>query len=426
MGKNKNKNWGNKNKSNKAGDGAKKILSGVIFMAACFFAVYVLMAFNDLVWLVAIAFVALMAAAYFFLGQIFSNTEEQIDDLVQAQEALEAVKEEDRKAADAAFKRQVEEQMKSMDRTTRAMFMTMKKSAEAQAIQLANMEKRIDRSIDEQSAGIKTIIKYNKENARQMAKSEKDALEKMAASISDEIKIQGRNQVQPAVQYVQMPMAQPVYQQPVMQEPVVPEPMVQETVVTESLMPEEITEETGLPEIEIPDLEIPEAEIPEVEIPEIEIPDLEIPEEMVTEAKDEVAEPVEEGGLLSEDEIAAMLAGAMDEDTAEEKPVEEAPAEEAPAEETSAEVDFSATGVDLSDPNASLSADDIAKLFAAAGNGDSGNEAVSETVEEAPVEEVAVSTSEADLAAATGVDLSDPNAALSADDIAKLFAAAGN
>ena len=73
---------------------------------------------------------------------------------------------------------------------------------------------------------------------------------------------------------------------------------------------------------------------------------------------------------------------------------------------------FAESGVDLSDPNKPLSADDIAALFA---------QANAATEEEEPVEE-----KPEDALASSGVDLSDPNKTLSADDIAALFAAMGN
>ncbi|MCQ2505566.1 MAG: hypothetical protein MJ113_00100 [Lachnospiraceae bacterium] len=78
--------------------------------------------------------------------------------------------------------------------------------------------------------------------------------------------------------------------------------------------------------------------------------------------------------------------------------------------EVSLDDKLNATGVDLSDPNANLSPDDIAKLFAASNS--------------EPAIEPEVSLD--DKLNATGVDLSNPNANLSPDDIAKLFAASGN
>ncbi len=76
--------------------------------------------------------------------------------------------------------------------------------------------------------------------------------------------------------------------------------------------------------------------------------------------------------------------------------------------------------VDLSDPNKAMSADDIAALFAALGGAE-------EEPEPAPginVEEEPEPAAEAPVI--PEVDLSDPNKAMSPDDIAALFAAMGN
>ena len=143
----------------------------------------------------------------------------------------------------------------------------------------------------------------------------------------------------------------------------------------------------------------------------------------------------------------------------EDEPEAEEPAAEAPADL------FAGTGVDLSDPNKPLSADDIAALFAQAneasepeaaeeeeeefmpttyklpGEEDEPEElpepiafeepVVEEPVAEEPEEPVAFELpveekKPEDAFASSGVDLSDPNKPLSADDIAALFASMGN
>ena len=145
--------------------------------------------FHSVYWLVIIAFVLLMGAAFFFLQEIYSKKEDVFDDLIEAQEALERTKEEDRQRADEEFKKKIEEQVGSLDRTSRAMFAAMKKNADMQDENLVKMQKKIDKVIDEQNAGIKTLIKYNKENARQVALSGKASLEEvlngLTASLQD-------------------------------------------------------------------------------------------------------------------------------------------------------------------------------------------------------------------------------------------------
>ena len=108
--------------------------------------------------------------------------------------------------------------------------------------------------------------------------------------------------------------------------------------------------------------------------------------------------------------------------------VEEPVAEEVIPEEEPIMVEepiVEAPGIDLSDPNKAMSPDDIAALFASMGGGNDevSAEPVAEEVipEEEPimVEEPVVETP---VVEAPGIDLSDPNKAMSPDDIAALFA----
>ncbi len=433
-----------------------KIASGVVFAAVIFAAVFVLLEFHDIYWLVAIMCLALMGAAYFFLGQIFGNKSDEVDELVRAQEALEEVKEENRQQADEDFKKIISEQVQSLDRTSRALFAAMKKSSEAQGEHLERMQEKLDKVIDEQNAGIKTVIKYNRENARQIADSERKALEMVRESITDELR-ENRKQgyVQPQMvagavfaatnQYpnqYQMPAPDIVHTQEASEsleeaapdysdignlfgeEPeAAPEPDIQiPEAEPEISIPE--PEPEPMPEPE-PEISIPEPETePEVSVPE---PEVSIPEPEPAAEEDPLAGLASAGvdlsdpnASLSADDIAKLFAAAGDSAPA---PAPEPEPEPIPEPEPAADplAGLASAGVDLSDPNASLSADDIAKLFAAASD-----PAPAPKPEPAPEPEPAPAEDPLAGLASAGVDLSDPNASLSADDIAKLFAAAGN
>ena len=116
------------------------------------------------------------------------------------------------------------------------------------------------------------------------------------------------------------------------------------------------------------------------------------------------------------------------------EPAPAAAPEPEPAPEPAPALDLSSSGVDLSDPNAKMSADDIAALFAAANGGGAAAPApepepapaATPDPEPAPAPEpepapAPTEPKEIDLSGA-GVDLSDPNKQLSPDEIAKLFA----
>ena len=419
--------------------GLKKVLSGVLFAAACFVAVFVLLEFHNLYWLVGIMCVLLMGAAYFFLTQIFADKEDAFDDLLKAQEALEEVKEEDRQRADDEFKKAIEEQVRSLDKTSRAMFVAMKKNAEAQGENLEQMRAKLDQVIDEQNAGVKTIIKYNKENARQIAESDKNAIEKMSESITGELKATRNSSVTPVM--VQAMPGMPMYPGTPAPMPAMDIPAAAPAMDTAAFAAEPAP--AAEPDISF-DADLAaalenatEAESEAVEPetvtePEISLDaDLAAALENVTEAEPEataepeVAEAVAEPEPIPEPEVVAEAepepipeAEVAAEPEPEPEPV---PEPEVAAAEPAADDDplagLASAGVDLSDPNASLSPDDIAKLFAAASD-----------PAPAPAPEPEPAADDDPLAglASAGVDLSDPNASLSADDIAKLFAAAGN
>ncbi len=171
---------GKKGKSNNPADGGKKVIAGMLFAAACFAAIFVLLEFHDIYWVVGIACALLMISAFWFLDCMFSDKEDIFDELTRAQEELDRVREEDRKKADDEFKKKIEEEVSGLGKTSRAMFAAIKKSVDIQESNLSMMQIKIDKVIIDQNAGVKTMIKFNKENARQIALSEKATLEEIA------------------------------------------------------------------------------------------------------------------------------------------------------------------------------------------------------------------------------------------------------
>ncbi len=448
---------GKKGKKTKKSEGGKKVISGMLFAAACFIAIFVLLEFHDIYWVVGIACALLMGAAFWFLDSMFSGKEDIFDELTRAQEELDRVREEDRKKADDAFKKKIEEQVSSLDRTSRAMFAAMKKSADAQENHLSKMQFKIDKVIIEQSAGVKTMIKFNKENARQMALSEKATLEELATRmpagrrnvvmapevpedyVPDDSLFEDDNDETEEFVYeanddnnledtpigfdlpeeneaesgdISLDSLESLLPKDVIDESAIDaimennmtagtkeeENVSDEIAIEEAVSSEEtsegseeeiietpieiagITEETEEPAIEEPVIEEPVIEEPTIEEPAIEEPvteepiieeptideitetPIEIPEEIVDE------EPVQQEPVIEEPVIEETVA----KDPLEEliKNVSEDSEEESekPAKDTSEAALASATGVDLSNPNANLSADDIAKLFEAAKN----------------------------------------------------------
>ena len=235
---------------------------------------------------------------------------------------------------------------------------------------------------------------------------------------------------------VSVPVATPVEPQPA------PQNHVEETPVEPEISPE--PEESMEPEPEIsPDLEEsmePEPEIspepeesmePEPEIsPEPEEsmePDLEILPDI---PEEESFEPEEEPPVMAADEIIPPDPEESIEEAEElvepdpipeDAIVEEANDENLPEEELS-------PMPDLSDPNRTMSPDEIAALFANMGNDDNADKAgepVEETVEPEDIPEPIEEPEAVKEAPLQPEEPADPNKALSPDEIAALFASMG-
>ncbi|MCR4787805.1 MAG: hypothetical protein K5888_04390 [Lachnospiraceae bacterium] len=235
-----------------------------------------------------------------------------------------------------------------------------------------------------------------------------------------------------------------------LEEPSAEEPAAEEIPLGEVPTQDDLS--AMLEGLEEPSVEEPVAEEIPVEEPaqepEISSEDIEAMLAAAEEISSADEMPAEE--TFSQDDLAAMLEGleepsveepAIEEPAAEELPVEE-PAEEAPAEEAASQDDLAAMleGMGGSDPNAKMSPDDIAAMFAAAEGASAPAEEpaveepaaeeipVEEPVEEAPAEEAA---SQDDLAAMLeGIDESSPDGtpgeegASSDDDLLKMLAEA--
>ena len=201
---------------------------------------------------------------------------------------------------------------------------------------------------------------------------------------------------------VSVPVATPVEPQPA------PQNHVEETPVEPEISPE--PEESLEPEPEIsPDLE----ENPEPEIPEEE--DLKPEEEPPIMAADEIIPPDPEEAIEEAEELVEP------DPIPEEAIVEEADDENLPEEELP-------PMPDLSDPNRSMSPDEIAALFANMGNdnnADKVEEPAEETVEPEDIPEPVEEPEAVKEAPLQPEEPADPNKALSPDEIAALFASMG-
>ncbi len=379
----------------------QKKLSFVLFVMAVFFAGVALTVFSSSVAVVCIAGVLLLAATVFFVLQ--QDTKSQTPS---------------GKTSEILLADRMAELMRGNEKAEKGVYIAVKKQHEAMEAGLASLEEKISELIKSQDNAVKTLVLYNKENAKQMALSEKEELGRLREELIQQGGKGGQGSMSQVVDAVK-DMSRRLYEEFHENGEAI---LAELETSTDSL--EEIKELLqGMGGGSMPQY-VPVAPMPEtVVVPE---PVFEEPEEAVVEEtlfipeempeEEPVVEEVpvvseDPNRMLSADDIAALFAAS---ETTEETMSEEEPVvEEAP--------------VIAEDPNRMLSADDIAALFAAAETTEESVVEEAPAVTEEPIaEEVPVKKNPEDALASSGVDLSDPNKTLSPDDIAALIAALGN
>jgi len=318
----------------------KKIGFGILFVAACFITMYVLMEYHEEVIIVAVAAVFLLAAAFLFLNEIFMDKAAK-----WAPKEEEASKEPVSVAGDGEFRLKITKYMKEMENSQKELISVLKNQNTILQSQIENLEHEIYMLSEKQANHTKSVIKFNKENARQLAISERETLEYIMLELKKAIEDNAGG----------MPSGEAAKEEPEIfpDFAVQPEPM---PVPQDSL--EEVSMEEVIPVTDLPgDEEFVMPEIPAVE--EASSEETEIPE---------IPEDIDLSELFDIPEL-------FDEPTLEpqtEEPVLTEPAEESiPVAEAAAPVAEEKTQDLLSglggDPNAMMTPEDIAKLLEAMG-----------------------------------------------------------
>lgn len=152
----------------------KKTGFGILFVAACFIAAYMVMAFHGELLMVGIAAALLIIAAFLFLYAIFSEKAKNV--IVEEEEKIDS-KEVLPGSADGEFRLKIFKHMKEMENTQKELIEVLKTQNALLKGQLENMEHEIYMLSEKQINQTKSVIKFNKENARQLAISERETLE---------------------------------------------------------------------------------------------------------------------------------------------------------------------------------------------------------------------------------------------------------
>ena len=166
----------------KAGQEVRKIGVCMLFAASCFIAAFVLIEFHGVYIAVAIAGILLMISAYLMLTVVLA---EKIKEWSKTEE------EESPSNREAETTKQFQEQvvtcLANIDRKQQAMLAMIESSLEQHKADYSTIENAIEKLAAEQLAGVKTIVKYNKENARQLALNERQSISEMKKDINENI-----------------------------------------------------------------------------------------------------------------------------------------------------------------------------------------------------------------------------------------------
>lgn len=298
----------------------KKIFAGILFVAACFASMYVLLGYYENKMYVGIVAGVLLVTAFIFLDTVFLD---KVKKLVPKEEENEKF---DNTAGE--FQKRVLNHVKEMETTQKELLEVLKKQNTLLQDQISNLEHEIYLLSEKQVNQAKSIIKFNKENARQMAISERETLEYVMTELKDAIEKTGVRQVEKV-------LAEEVMELP------------EDVDLSALLNMEEVAVEQEEP-FELPVEETVEA------VPEI--PD--IPQELFEEVL-ETEDVTEEASQEEIPDLEALMAETLlAEEPVQEEPIPEEPKAEEPANPLA--------GLSA-DPNAMMTPEDIAKLLEAMG-----------------------------------------------------------
>lgn len=298
----------------------KKAVTGIFFILSCFAAMFVLLEFHDNYLFVGIAALLLLVSSFCFLNALFAEKSKEWGALEENEENLNGFS----GRHEEEFKKNVINYMEAMNHNQAQMLQELKSQKQVMTAQMKSLENKISSLSEKQMFQTKTVVKYNKENARQLALNEKKVVEQAVKELKEVMtEYASRTAAAPLVAVTEEP------KMPVMEDVVIPEvtnelPIVEDTVVPEE-MPIElpIVEETIIPEVatKLPkaeDMAVPEMspELPsmeEMQIPELPpMEDLELPvlDDIVV-AEEPPAPPVVDSDpnkMMTPDDIAKLLA----------------------------------------------------------------------------------------------------------------------
>lgn len=344
----------------------KKAVTGIFFILSCFAAMFVLLEFHDNYLFVGIAALLLLVSSFCFLNAVFAEKSKEWGALEEQENGKGACG-----SNEEQFKKNVINYMETMNRNQAEILQELKSQKEVMTVQIKSLENEISSLSEKEMFQTKTVVKYNKENARQLALNEKKVVEQAVKELKEAMgEVAGRTVVASlaaATEEAKVPVVEDIVipevatEMPVTENIVVPEIPVELPVTVDVEIPQVVTDLPKVEDIVVPEIpvELPvtvDVEMPEVvtDLPKIEdivVP--EIPTELPMMEDLEILEAEIELPKVKEMEIPELPPMEdLDLPVLDDIVVEEEP--------------LAPLAVD-SDPNKIMTPDDIAKLLASMG-----------------------------------------------------------
>ena len=309
-----------------------KAVTGIFFILSCFVAMFVLMEFHSNYLLVGGAALVLLISSFFFLNALFADKAKEWSTL----------KDMDEKGSTKffgsnqdEFEKKILTYMEKANKSQTQMLQELKSQKELLKVEMKSLEDEISSLAEKQLIQTKMIVKYNKENAKQVALSEKKVVEQAVNELrevmmsgvlvapANEVKVPLVDEMtipEEAVEFAkeEVVMSEEVIELPKEKEIVMPEEVIELPKEEEIVIPEEVIEFPKEEEVIMPEevIEFPKEE--EVIIPE-EVPELPAMEDFDLPILDDIIIPEEKpvapapvdsnpNKMMTPDDIAKLLA----------------------------------------------------------------------------------------------------------------------
>ena len=159
----------------------KKAITGIFFILSCFAAMFVLLEFHDNYFFVGIAAGLLLVSSFVFLNALFTEKSKEWSALYEQEENKNGVS----GRHEEEFKVKIINGMETMNRNQAQILGELKSQKQMLQEEIKQLKSEISSLSEQQTVQTKTVVKYNKENAKQIALSEKKVLQQAVNDLKE-------------------------------------------------------------------------------------------------------------------------------------------------------------------------------------------------------------------------------------------------